>query len=82
MRIGTKNHPCVGLRVQIPSYSDLWMRGARFGTIERVIEGKGLYLTPNDARGADIFAVRLDHPQVKKLARFIADDCTYIKRSN
>ena len=76
--IGTKNHPAVGKRVEIPAYADLWMRGARFGTIERVKIGSHNYVQPGDIRGADIFIVRMDHPQVKKLARFIADDCCYI----
>ena len=77
-RIGTKNHPTVGKRVEIPAYADLWMRGARFGTVERFIEGKGNYVQAGDPRGADIFVIRLEHPQVKRLARFIADDCKYI----
>lgn len=78
MRRGTTKHVCVGKRVQIPAYTDLWMRGARCGTVERVIEGKGNYLDPKDPRGADIFVVRMDHPQVKRLARVFADDCSYV----
>lgn len=79
MAIGTTNHACVGKRVQIPAYTDLWMRGARFGTIERVIPGTGNYLDPRDARKSTLFCVRMDHPQVnRKLARFIADDCIFI----
>lgn len=78
MRIGTKNHPHVGRRVQIPAYTDLWMRGARFGTIERVIIGKGSYLDPKDPRGATLYSVRLDHPQVKRAARVIAADCSMV----
>lgn len=82
MKIGTKNHACVGKRVQVPAYSDLWMRGARFGTVERVIEASGNYVDPRDPRGAAVFVIRMDHPQVKRLARFIADDCTFVKESN
>lgn len=78
MKRGTKNHVCVGKRVEIPAYCDLWMQGARFGTVERVIEGMGNYLEPHDPRGATIFAVRMDNPQVKRLVRVIADDCRYI----
>jgi hypothetical protein len=76
--MGTTNHECVGKRVQIPAYTDLWMRGARYGTIKRVIPGGGNYLAANDPRGATIFVVRMDHPEVKKLARFIADDCKFV----
>lgn len=75
---GTKTHPSVGKRVQIPAYTDLWMRGARFGTIERVIERSNNYVQAKDPRGADIFVVRMDHPQVRRPARVIADDCTFI----
>lgn len=78
MRNGTKNHPTVGKRVEIPAYADLWMRGARFGTVERFIEGRGNYIDPRDPRGASVFVVRMDHPQVKRPARFIADDCRYL----
>jgi hypothetical protein len=77
VRHGTKNHPTVGKRVQLPAYTDLWVRGARFGTVERFVEGRGNYLQAKDPRGADIFVVRVDHPQVRHLHRFIADDCTY-----
>jgi hypothetical protein len=79
MRIGTKKHCQVGKRVQIPAYTDLWMRGARFGTVERVIEGRGSYLDPRDPRGATLYVVRLDHPGVKRPARVIADDCTGVE---
>lgn len=78
MSIGTTKHPCVGKRVQIPAYCDLWMQGARFGTIARFIKGRGSYLGAGDIRGADTFVVRMDHPQVKRLARVIADDCSYL----
>lgn len=77
MRIGTKEHPAVGRRVQVPAYSDCWMRGARFGTVTRVVEGRGNYLDPKDPRGASVFVVRLDHPRASRQLRFIADDCTY-----
>ncbi len=78
MAIGTTKHRAVGSRVRIPVYTDLWMRGARTGTVERVIVGKGNYLDPKDPRGATIFAVRMDHPQARRLVRVIADDCVYI----
>lgn len=78
MKIGTKNHATVGSRIEIPAYTDLWMRGARFGTVERFIAGSGKYLGARDIRSADIFVVKMDHPQVKKLVRVIADDCKYL----
>ena len=78
MKHGTKNHVCVGKRVEIPAYCDLWMRGARFGTVERVIERSSNFVAAHDPRGGDIFAVRMDHPQVKRLARVLADDCKFI----
>lgn len=74
---GTSKHVCVGKRTQIPAYCDLWMRGARHGTIERVAPGKGNYLDPRDPRGATLFGIRMDHPQVKRLVWCIADDCAF-----
>lgn len=81
MKRGTTKHVSVGKRIQIPAYSDMWMRGARFGTVERFIKGSGNYLSAKDPRGADIFVVKMDHPQVKRLQRFIADDCQYVRES-
>ena len=77
MAYGTTNHICVGKRVQIPAYCDLWMQGARFGTIARVIAGKGSYLGANDPRSATRFVLKMDHPQVKRLVQVIADDCLF-----
>lgn len=77
MKRGTKNHVCVGKRVEIPAYADLWMQGARHGTVARVIPGAGSYAQAGDTRGADIFVVEMDHPQVRRLARFVADDCRF-----
>jgi len=79
MAIGTTKHPACGSRVEIPAYSDMWMRGARFGTVERVIERKGDFVQAGDSRGATIFRVRLDHPQARgKLRGYVADDCHFV----
>lgn len=73
-----KQSPCgltKGDRVQVPVHSDLWMRGARFGTVTRV------YRYWRDGLGAPgsfdrvLVAVRMDHPSVKRLGRFLASDC-------
>ena len=57
-------------RVEIPAYADAWMRGARFGVVERSSYG------PN---GKEIWSVRLDHPKLsKRLYRYFADDCRVI----
>lgn len=82
MPIGTTKHIAVGARVEIPAYCDLWMRGARFGTVERVKVPSNNYLAAKDSRGATLFGVRMDHPQVKRLAWVIADDCRYLKGAN
>ena len=44
-----------GQRVEIPVHLDLWMQGARFGTVTKVNEG--------------IIHIRMDHPQVKRLVK-------------
>lgn len=78
MPAGTAKHCCVGKRVQIPAYSDLWMRGARVGTVTRVKVFSDRYLAARDPRGADRFQVQLDHAAVKKPHWFIADDCQFV----
>ena len=78
MKRGTTKSPAVGKRVQIPAYADLWMRGARYGTVERVIPGAPVGY--DRGATADIFVIRMDHPQVnKRCYRFIADDCTFVQ---
>lgn len=54
-----------GMRVEIAPHYDLWMRGARFGVVRKVY---------TDARGIELVAVRMDHPQVRKLARMPSHD--------
>lgn len=78
MKLGTKKHPAVGARVEIPAYCDLWMRGARFGVVERAALGSKSGLAAGDARFADVFVVRMDNPQVKRPVRVIADDCRFV----
>jgi len=58
-------HEMPGTRVEIAPFYDLWMRGARYGTVAKVY---------TDPRGVEMVAVRMDHPQVKKLARMSAHD--------
>lgn len=79
MAIGTKNHPDVGRCVEIPAYADMWMRGARFGTVERVIDRSShKRLDPRDC--SEIYRVRLDHPQARgKLYSYHGPDCRIIK---
>lgn len=64
--------PCaVGARVEIPVHYDMWMRGARTGTVTAFRTGKpGL---------SDAMLVRMDHPQVKKRVRVWRLDWDYIK---
>ena len=75
---GTTRHVFAGRRVEIPAHCDLWMRGARFGTVERVKEGKVNFLQAGDPRGSTLIAVRMDYPKMERLAWFIADDCSFI----
>ncbi len=75
MAIGTTKHPSVGQRVEIPAYADMWMRGARFGVVERVIDRSNRGMVAAEER-TDIFRVRLDHPQARRrLYSYVANDC-------
>lgn len=53
----------VGDRVEIHPSADLWMRGARFGTVTKV--------------GA-VVSVRMDHPQVRNLFKAKSEDLKVI----
>ncbi len=57
-------------RVEIHPKFDLWMRGARFGEVQRE------YRSPKT--GARMVAVKMDHPQVKRLFRCLAEDVTVL----
>ena len=48
-----------GARVEISPHFDLWMQGARFGTVRKVVDG--------------VVTVKMDHPQVRRLQRFPLD---------
>ncbi len=51
-----------GVRVEISPHFDLWMRGARFGTVKKITPISG------------IAHVRMDHPHVKKIQKFSVVD--------
>ena len=51
----------IGRRVEIAPHFDLWMRGARTGVVRSI-----------NANG--IAKVKMDHPQVKRLARIPVED--------
>ncbi len=55
-----------GMRIEIPVHFDLWMRGARFGTVVRVSKD-------------GTWRVRMDHPQVKRLVRVPPYDQTFCR---
>jgi uncharacterized protein (DUF736 family) len=57
-------------RVEIAPHYDLWMRGAQYGTAVREYYSQKL--------GRNMVAVRMDHPQIKKLFRCAADEVKVI----
>jgi hypothetical protein len=56
----------IGTRVEIPVGFDLWIRGARFGTIKRI--------TPDG-----YWMVKMDNPQVRRLVCINHFDQNYTK---
>lgn len=63
--------PAIGKRIEIPVHYDLWMRGARFGTVtgfRNGAPGKSAYVL-----------VRMDHPQVKRSLKVWALDWAYVR---
>ena len=68
----TTKSPLVNKRVEIPCYTDTWMRGARMGTIARVSnnhERRTLEVNPV------IVGVRMDNPKIRNLQWVLLDDC-------
>lgn len=61
-----------GDRIEIPTHSDLWMRGARFGTVKSFHSGEPLYWN-------DYVTVKLDHPSVRRLFRLYRADWDFVK---
>lgn len=59
----------VGRRIEIPAYCDLWMRGARFGTVHSV----------KDCGDRILAKVRMDHPQARAMAIVNLLDCRLIR---
>jgi len=58
-------HDLQGRRVEIPAHYDLWVQGARMGVV------RGIY---TDERGVEMVEIKMEHPQVKRLARMPAHD--------
>lgn len=58
------------VRVQIPAYTDWWMRGARYGRLVKVTEYNKLGV------GHDIAHVKLD--ATGKVRKFVLMDCTFL----
>lgn len=65
------NRPPIGARIEIPVHYDMWMRGARTGTVTTFRRGK--------LGQSDYVTVRMDHPQVRKLLKVWAPDWGYTK---
>jgi len=54
-------------KVEIPAHCDLWMQGAKTGTIVKT-EG-------------DVTVLRMDHPQVKRLVRIKTEELEQFGRA-
>ena len=60
----------IGTRIEIPVHYDMWMRGARFGTVTKYREGSA-------GRSAFVY-VQMDNPRAKSI-KLWAIDWDYIK---
>lgn len=61
----------IGSRIEIPVHYDLWMQGARFGTVTQFRYGK-------DGQ-SDYVYVKMDNPQVKRRLKLWRHDWDYAK---
>jgi hypothetical protein len=63
----------VGKRIEIPAHYDLWMQGARFGTVTR-------YVSNTNKIGQSPFVyVKMDHAQVKRRLKLWRIDAEYAR---
>ena len=58
------------MRVQIPAYTDRWMRGDRYGEVVNIVKAR----VPINGERPEIAHVKLD--KSGKIARVLLDDCT------
>ncbi len=63
--------PLLGKRVQIPVHYDMWMRGARFGTVTGYRNGK--------SGQSDFLYVKMDHPSVRRSLKVWRPDWEYMR---
>lgn len=63
--------PLIGHRIELPAHYDMWMRGARFGTVTGFRHGK-------DGIAAHLL-VKMDHPSVKHRVKVWKMDVEYTK---
>jgi len=61
----------LGKRIEIPVHYDLWMRGARFGTVTQARAGQ--------LGQSDYVYVRMDHPQVRRRLKLWQPDWEYVR---
>ena len=60
------------MRVQIPCYTDRWMRGDRYGEVVKVVKTN----VPIEGTLRDVAHVKMD--KSGKIARVLLDDCTEV----
>ena len=60
------------MRVQIPCYTDRWMKGDRFGEIVKVIKTN----VPVEGTFRDVAHVKMD--KSGKIARVLLEDCEVV----
>ena len=60
------------MRVQIPAYTERWMRGDRYGAVVRVTKTS----VPINGERRDVAVVKLD--KSGKTTRVLLDDCTVV----
>ena len=60
------------MRVQIPCYTERWMRGDRYGEVVKVVKTS----VPIEGTFRDVAHVKLD--KSGKITRVLLDDCTEV----
>jgi hypothetical protein len=63
-------------RVQIPAYSDHWMRGDRYGDVDATVR-RAVFKAGKGTVFQDMYRIKLD--KSGKTVRFPVDDCEVVE---
>ena len=71
-----KTDPRIGRRVELPTWSDQWMMGARFGVVRHVVHDSRRENGPPGEN--DILFVKCDHSHIRRQYKHFSKSFNFI----